>query len=286
LRELARKAGVKTFSTLISRGTRLDLRGKEPDAEYETMLRVLRFDDDLVRDQLIIHHSIEQVLLLPDRRKAEAILWDKKPHGLRFAYCRHETKKDEFHALHQGRRIDPCKGARDWRPRLRTDDVAQARHLEEKLADQQAELRELQNQVQEAAKELKDAGAALAARQREEKSFETKLRHANALVTSIEGEMDQFENDDTKLHMLKDQLTQAEGRCSHELGQLVNMKDTIGRVNKKVEALRAEKREESLRVKQCWKTVEEAQGKVRKCSGTAARQRTQQCGRGGRFGQD
>jgi len=263
LGDLAKKAGVRFFSVLISKGAKLDLQGKEPDAEYETMLRVLKFDNDVVRDQLIIHHSIEQTLLVKERRKAEDILWNIKPRGLRFAYCHHDTKGDEFHALAQGNRIDPCTQPRDWKPRLRTDDVAQVQHLERRLADQRDELRGLQAQWQEAAKKLADARAAVTAAQREKSTLESQLRHAKALVTTIEGEMDQFENDDSRLHMLKDQLIKAQEKYTHEASQLAHMKDNISSVNKKVEALKLEKKEESDKVKEFGKEVEAATKKVK-----------------------
>jgi structural maintenance of chromosomes protein 6 len=245
---LAKRIGVGPCHVLISKGGELDLRGKEPAAEFETMLRVLEFDNTVVRDQLVIHHAIEQTLLVKEREAAQQVLWHKRVANIKFAYCRHDRRRDEFHSLRPGGRIDPVKPYHDARPRLRTDDVAQVRHLDQSRVDLQAEYREVETRWRDAAKRVAEAKAAVAGAGREGDALEKQLRLARASVTTIETELDQYENNDSKLNAFKANLVEVEKKIEHQASQMVNFADSMKMLSKKVEAVKQEKDEISQQV--------------------------------------
>ncbi|KAF2007928.1 dna repair protein-like protein rad18 [Amniculicola lignicola CBS 123094] len=52
----------------------------EPDPALETWLKVLQFDNDIVRNQMIIHQGIDQVVLFEDRSKGENFMYSDGVH--------------------------------------------------------------------------------------------------------------------------------------------------------------------------------------------------------------
>ena len=62
LSAMIRQRGIKrTPPVYIAYGGRIDTRDQEPDGDFDTILRVLHFDEELVRSQLIINNQIEKV---------------------------------------------------------------------------------------------------------------------------------------------------------------------------------------------------------------------------------
>ncbi|EEP82116.1 conserved hypothetical protein [Uncinocarpus reesii 1704] len=60
----------------------------EPAPGFDTALRVLKIDNDLVRRQLIINHGIEQMLLIEDVRAASKVMFHGgRPKNVRRCFC-------------------------------------------------------------------------------------------------------------------------------------------------------------------------------------------------------
>ncbi|KAL8856923.1 MAG: hypothetical protein Q9178_006512 [Gyalolechia marmorata] len=59
---------------VIGNNGRVDTTDHEPDPQFETVLKVLEIDEDLVRRQLIINHAIEQTILIDNRSDAVNIM--------------------------------------------------------------------------------------------------------------------------------------------------------------------------------------------------------------------
>ena len=64
---------------LVTSSRRLDTTGNEPPEEYDTWLRALKFDNDLVRNCMIINHGIEKTLLEESTEKARDMISARIP---------------------------------------------------------------------------------------------------------------------------------------------------------------------------------------------------------------
>jgi len=73
----------------IGNGGRIDVSSQEPLDDVATILRVLEIDNDLVRNQLIINQRIEQVVLIRERSKAMAFMYERSPvpANVQFTIC-------------------------------------------------------------------------------------------------------------------------------------------------------------------------------------------------------
>ncbi|KAK5107163.1 hypothetical protein LTR62_001688 [Meristemomyces frigidus] len=85
-REISRRARCDV-PVLIGRPERLDTTGNVPeDTSIDTILSVLNIDNDLVWNQLIIHHAIEQTWLISEYKKAYDLLYSgPRPRNVKVA---------------------------------------------------------------------------------------------------------------------------------------------------------------------------------------------------------
>lgn len=269
LRNLMRRAGVRNTPVLISNGRKLDLAGKEPDPRYDTILRVLQFENDLIRDQLIIHHKIEQALLIGSRTDAEKVIFNDRPRNAAFGLCHHDRKKGEGISLVLNSRGDqsldpvrPYTGA----PRLRSDVEAQIRHQQDILTHLRGQLREIQDRAQDAQTRVNDFQGAIRAESAKRQQLEKDKRIAQANADNLEAELDRFEGGDIELTNLKESLEQAEARAKHEGEQFGDMVVKKPELNQMCERLHRAMKDESARVAQFKKRLDEA---VRKAENKA-----------------
>ena len=152
-----------TVGAFIGDPTPLDTTGKEPDAGVDTILRVLRIDSDLVRNQLIINHAIDQTVLIEDLAQAREYISGTRnaphppPRNVKASICITDVKF--------GTRFDSTRAGnmrsgnvKPWaNPRMKSnhEDLLKVRQQDlqhaqrERDAAEQAH-RELQNAVKEA----------------------------------------------------------------------------------------------------------------------------------------
>ncbi|PKS07078.1 hypothetical protein jhhlp_005675 [Lomentospora prolificans] len=265
LRNLMKRAGVRNTPVLISNGRKLDLTGKEPDPRYDTILRVLQFEDDLIRDQLIIHHKIEQALLIGSRTDAEKAIFSDRPRNVAFGLCHHDKKKGEGISLVVNGRgdqsLDPVRpyvGA----PRLRSDDEAQIRHQRSILEHLKEELRDIQRQLEDAGTRVDECQGALRTQSARRQQFEKTRRIAQANADNLEAELDRFEGGDIELTNLKESLGQAEARVKHEGEQYGDMVVRKPELNRKCEELQRAMKEASANVAQVKVRLDDAGRKL------------------------
>ncbi|KAL8656228.1 MAG: hypothetical protein Q9226_002741 [Calogaya cf. arnoldii] len=57
------------YPIVIGNNGRVDITNHEPDPQFETILKALEIDEDLVRKQLIINQAIEQTILIDTRHR-------------------------------------------------------------------------------------------------------------------------------------------------------------------------------------------------------------------------
>ncbi|KAF2121829.1 dna repair protein-like protein rad18 [Lophiotrema nucula] len=89
------------YPVYIGSTRRIDTNGHEPDPELDTWLRVLRFENDLVRNQMIINSAIDQTVLIKERKTAEIFMHDKGPRrkNVRMCFCFSDRDPSKGHFI-------------------------------------------------------------------------------------------------------------------------------------------------------------------------------------------
>ncbi|PHH58750.1 hypothetical protein CDD81_4672 [Ophiocordyceps australis] len=195
----------------IAYGGHIDTKSQEPDEHFDTVLRILEFDEDLVRTQLIINSQIEKIILVKERLEAERIMIDNGPPcNVAACICFHDGKGKRG----QGLRITNRQGTISTSPMLpsvlkprmqseagrqlsvQNDNLQQARM---DLADVEADLRRSNEAVVQCKEELEAHCKAVTV-------LETKLRRVRADIDRVQVELDEFEGVDGRLMTLRSEL--------------------------------------------------------------------------------
>ncbi|KAI8627546.1 P-loop containing nucleoside triphosphate hydrolase protein [Xylariaceae sp. FL1651] len=193
---------------------------REPDARFDTVLRVLKFDDQRVRDHMIINHHIEQTLLIESRAEAEDVMFDGHgpPENSGACLCFQDRKKGH------GARITNLRGNLSTSPitpnlaqssRMKTDQDSQVLYYRDLLTQLQAEYRELEGLKRTAEQAVQRANQVLAQHKRQTNSLNQQLKTAEVDTSRIQGQLDEFDGTDDRLQGLKDQLKEAQERKDH-----------------------------------------------------------------------
>ncbi|KAI1332258.1 P-loop containing nucleoside triphosphate hydrolase protein [Xylariaceae sp. FL0255] len=215
---------------------------REPEPKFDTMLRVLKFDDQTVRDHLIIQARIDQVLLVEQRVEAEEIMTAARPPtNTSFCLTFHDTKKG--HGLRiktgdGGMSTSPVTPILSLKPRMKTDDDQQLDYWKSLVAQLKSELHELQRECEVAEQELARAARAIIAHNKQTKSLEAQALRLEAARHAIEDELEIFNGAGDRLQGLKEELSEAQerqDRFGNQYGELALKK---GEMNSKMEKLK------------------------------------------------
>ncbi|KAK3951560.1 P-loop containing nucleoside triphosphate hydrolase protein [Pseudoneurospora amorphoporcata] len=244
LQGLMNRLHIRGCPVLIGNRHPLNTDGKEPDPCFDTILRVLKIDSMMVRDQLIINQMIEQVILIPERTKAEDVMFSgARPRNVKACLSFHDRKRDEGLRLvvnsSGGFSTSPVQPQRNRLPRMKADVGSRVayqketlRHLEQEYSVLDREHRRLQQEVQKFTSDLTKI-------QRDKKTLDSELRHAMVQVEQVQYELDQYEGGDSRLTGLKAELTDAkekEEACGLQYGNLRLRKDERNRASSEAQA--------------------------------------------------
>lgn len=256
----------------IGRFTTIDARGHEPDEQFDTILRVLNIDNDIVKSQLIISNSIEQIILVRDRVKAEEIMFgDRPPRNVKMCFCEHDGRRN--HGLMLTNKGGGARGTAVIFPhprqpaRMKTDRGAQVKAKQEMVEYLQQELRGLQDrhaqlrqEHERDLKELAEIQTELQAKNKAIKSLEKQiLTVVDVQIQHLEAQLDAFEGADSRLDGLRTDLREAQEKEEHygtQYAELVVKKENY---NTEIEQRRAAYRAEKDRKKEFEKKVQDAE---------------------------
>jgi len=239
----------------------LDLRAKEPDESFDTILRVLKFDNVLIRDQLVISHMIEQIILVPERTRAQDIVFrDAPPQNVKAAICFQDGNRAAGFRLSNnngGLTTTPIqsRGSRAQKPRMKGDTGSHIAVLRERLNQIDAELKAADQERRLATQEVQKCKTGRAKQRGDLESLTAKLRHAEAATIRIEEELDQFEGVDGRLRGLQEQREELEVTRGHEGRQFA----AIAQAKQAKNAV-CEDRQKSLRAAR--QAVDEAKARI------------------------
>lgn len=83
---------IKNISVFVSDHDIFDYSSGEPDPQYLTVLRALKFNDEWVKRQLITTNKIEKMLLMTDRQEADDLMYRGPPRNVDLCFTREGYK--------------------------------------------------------------------------------------------------------------------------------------------------------------------------------------------------
>jgi chromosome segregation ATPase len=201
---------------IIGNNHSIDTTGHEPDPQYETIMRVLEFDSDLVRRQLIINQGIEQSILVKSRTEASRIMFSgPKPKNVRQCFALHDSRRDYAHRLaFTGRNgtnqeMTPVK-APIGKARMKTDNESQITYQRETLTQLERELARLQNERRQLEISLQRCDHCIIQHKKAHGSLKINVQRADDRVEVVQAELDRDDVEDGHLDALKAYLAEAE----------------------------------------------------------------------------
>ncbi|CAG9941419.1 unnamed protein product [Clonostachys rosea f. rosea IK726] len=247
----------------IAYSSRIDTSRQEPDEKYTTILRVLEFDNELVRAQMIINFQIEKIILIKSRVEAEKVMVDADvpPRNVNACMCFHDGQGKRGFGLRLTNRsgntsTSPVPPATD-RKRMRTDAGNHILVLQEHMKQLGTEMRELERQLKAASNELQEARRVEQGSRGQLKKLEIEIRKVQAEVQRVQIDLDAFEGVDGRLVQLREDLTTKENEIEGLGNQYGSIKVAQSDMHEKAKKAK-EKLTEEQRIR------DEYQGKVDK----------------------
>ncbi|EEH40083.2 hypothetical protein PAAG_08932 [Paracoccidioides lutzii Pb01] len=192
----------------------MDTSLNEPDFRFDTILRILEIDYDLVRRQLVINHGIEQVLLIENLEEASAVLFDgEKPRNVKRCFCIDQRDRRRGIHLSYSRTGEPTQSpvqAYAGRPRMKTDIESQIKLQQEAVNMLKQDLKELETQQRLAQTQIEKCKQALVRQKRQEQQLRLESQKADDLVEELQEAIDSDSIEDGRLDALKSSLEDAE----------------------------------------------------------------------------
>ena len=191
LLELRRRFGYDRGQVFI--GNNHQLIPIEPDPGLLTVMRALQIDNELVRNQLIVHHSIEQTILISDLKEGSNTMYHgDRPHSVKQCFCMDPNNRAAGIRLGYSRNgeasQDPIREFQG-RARMRTDAEAQARSLRNALQEARAHLRNIEEDIQRKIDIVGEARRALSENKKCIADFRVEVQQAEQKIADLEDEI-------------------------------------------------------------------------------------------------
>ncbi|PGH01414.1 hypothetical protein GX51_05221 [Blastomyces parvus] len=237
----------------------MDTSPNEPDPQFDTVLRVLEIDNDLVRRQLVITNGIEQILLIEDLENASAVMFDgPRPRNVKRCFC--IDRRDRRRGIHLSfsRAGEPTQSpvqAYTGRPRMKTDIESQIRIQQDAVNSLKQDLLELETQERLARSHFEKCRQALVRHKKQVEDLRADLQKAEDSVEELQNAIERDTTEDGRLEGLLASLQENEGeKRTHQS----SFEDSVNKMDSIVEILN-EKKDEALQIGQ---TIAEYREKV------------------------
>lgn len=241
LSSMLRQVGMEWCPVLIGNHHSFDTSGYEPDSQYETILRVLDIDNDLVRRQLIINHGIEQSLLVKRRTDASNIMYHSgsKPNNVRVCYCLHDSRRDFGHRLaysgsSNNEDMSPVRYQPQQKPRMRTDIEIQISLQKETLNQLEQEKTLLENRCTQLRQDVNKCQTAMSQQRRKHEQLKLASQRAEDRIETLQSELDRDNVEDGRLDALQGYLEEAQTEqkmYEENFVDSVNEKDKLNEIS-------------------------------------------------------
>lgn len=212
LKALMKRCGIHREPPIfIAHGGHIDTSSQEPEEQFDTILKVLEFDSDTVRSQLIINNSIEKIILVPERIEAENIMMnsERPPRNVTACLTFHDGANKHGWGINLQRKptgganMSPIAPLKSGLPRMRSDSGEQIRLAEQTLKQFGREMVTVSSEERLAKQALAKATTEIDQNRQQLQQLRKDLRHVQARKESIQAEMDLFEGTDSRLLTLR-----------------------------------------------------------------------------------
>ncbi|CAG7927871.1 unnamed protein product [Penicillium olsonii] len=221
----------------------LDTTGKEPDSRFDTVLRILQIDNDIVRRQLIINHGIEQMLLMEHLEEASSVLFDgERPKNVKRCYSIDARDRRRGIHLTYSRGGEPSQSpVAGWTrgPRMKSDSALQISAQRDILADLKRQLGDLNQEATKAKSRVDACKMAIALHGRTENDLRYRVDQAEDHAEELKEALEK-ENAEDEINVLQLTLKDAEGEKEVHEG---SFRDVEAAMAAKLEELKQIKRE-------------------------------------------
>ncbi|KAF4223894.1 hypothetical protein CNMCM8980_009860 [Aspergillus fumigatiaffinis] len=222
----------------------IDTSEHEPEPHYDTALRVLQIDNDLVRRQLIINHGIEQMLLIERLEDASSVLFDgQRPKNVKRCYCIDRTDRRRGIHLSYSRTGDPSQApvqAYNGSPRMKSDLESQIRIQRDVVAGLRRELSNQEQQLRSARSRLESCKQAIERHKRRSKELQVLLQRQEDQVEELTDALERETVEDGHLDVLRTTLQEAEAEKRLNEGSLKDSVDAMDAMMRKLKATKQE----------------------------------------------
>ncbi|KAK6364969.1 Structural maintenance of chromosomes protein 6 [Exophiala oligosperma] len=213
LSDVMRRAKVQTPIFMINNQHPMDIAAHEPDARFDTVLRVLDIDNELVKRQLVIAHHIEQSILIADMSEASETLFGGRPlEKVKRCYCFSANSKLRGACLfYRGAQAaqDPVHEYLGT-PRTKTDVEESIRRQQALIAEMSEQLRRLEEEYRSARDHHVKAQQALLRHDRASRDLKIAVQEADDQVDRLNDEIKQDNAEEGSLEVMRSTLRDAQ----------------------------------------------------------------------------
>lgn len=203
-----------TCPIIIGNNHLLDTTPNEPDEQFETVLRILAIEDDLVRKQLVVQHGIEQTILIASMEEASEVLYGRaRPRNVRRCYSFDpNSKRRGLHLTYTRNGEASQDPISEWNgpPRMRTDIEAQVRLRQEAVRHSKEQLNQLENAFRAARDASEKAKQSVTRHKRREAELKVEHQRADDEVERLHDAIKQDSVEGGKLEVLRNAVLEAE----------------------------------------------------------------------------
>lgn len=241
LQSLSGRIGCPANAIIVSPGA-FSTAGKEPEDEnVDTILRVLRIDNPLVKQALVINHSAEQTVLIQDIAEGKAYMYGSGRRKnvravLTIAKTRGEGQRWEWSRGGGEKSSGVRKLQRAPRMKADREQEIQARQKDVQSAQRAVDLAEQTHQAARRAHE--QAKQAVVAHKREGSRLKVAHQQADDAVVEIQNEIDANRPQDGKLQELEAQLQEAQAEHEAAKASLQDAMDAKIELDEKAQTLK------------------------------------------------
>lgn len=226
LSNMMRQINLQRCPIMIGNNQPIDLRGHEPDSQFDTVLRVLEIDNELIRRQLIINQGIEQTILIESRQAAMSAMYDgAKPRNVKQCFCLSDSRRGwglrlGYTGASSDRSVSPITPP-DGKPRMKTDIESQLSQQRAMLQHLRSEFTELESQTQALQRVMRGHEQAIKKHKQAKRNAERELQKAEEAIERMQTALDEDNIEDGRLEALRDDLTEAQAEVELHEGSFV-----------------------------------------------------------------
>ena len=218
----------------------MDTTGHEPDPQYDTILRILDIDNDLVKKHLILAHAIDQSILVPNRDVGFRIMFEgSRPENVKQCFCINNDMRGCGFRLgyiggrqSQNREQGPVTAPKG-KPKMKTDIESQISYQKETLHQLEQERDSVEKELQQVQSSLSKSSRDVSAHKQTSDKLRRALQRAEEKVDTLRAELDSFNIEGGRLEGLKQTLVDAEREktiAAEAYGTLGLEKDKLNKI--------------------------------------------------------